>query len=212
MSDRVLSAPSPPQQRRPAEPAPAEPDVLLALLQGADADADALADRLHDGVLQALVVARYATDAAIRGGDPVLARDAVQEALVALRRTVWMLRPRGDEDLLDALGELARRRVAAGMEPLDLDLDPAVAAGLDPAARTAAYRFVQTATLDTAGTVHLGSDGAFAVLTVTGVDLDDPAAWAARAVALGGHLDSAAQPARLRLPLTRTSSDLEGDR
>lgn len=216
MSDPVLTRPVPvaPQQRRPAE-APS-PDVALALLQAADDDADALADRLHDGALQALVVARYATDAAIRGGDPALARDAVQEALVALRRTVWMLRPRGGEDLLDALGELAKRRVAAGLPTLDLDLDPATAAGLSPAARTAAYRFVQAATADAAGAVTLGTvtqgAGAYAVLSVAGPGLDDPAPWTARAQALGGRLDRACDPACLRLPLNPTSSDLEGDR
>ncbi len=89
---------------------------MLAL---AEADADAAADGLHDGALQALVVARYAADAAVRGGDPAAARDAVQEALVALRRAVWLLRPRGAQGLLEALRQLAahvagrRRRRAA---------------------------------------------------------------------------------------------------
>jgi hypothetical protein len=116
-----------------------------ALLAAADAEADAVADRLHDGALQALVVARYAADAAVRGGDPALARDAVQEALVALRRAVWDLRPRGGGDLASALGELAQRRAAAGAGALELHLDAAACARLSGAARAAAYRFVQAA-------------------------------------------------------------------
>ena len=82
------------------ERAPA-PDLLAA----AERDLDCLADRLHDGALQALVVARYACDAVARGADPALARDAVQDALVTLRREVWLLRPRGDDGLMTALLE-----------------------------------------------------------------------------------------------------------
>ena len=216
MSDRLLSVPVPPQQRRPSYDDAGAPDVALALLAAADADADAFADRLHDGALQALVVARYATDAAVRGGDPALARDAVQEALVALRRAVWMLRPRGAEDLPDALGELAKRRVAAGLPPLELDLDPGAAARLAPAARASAYRFVQAVTADSTGevaaAVRLVAEDSYALLTVTGAGVDDPAAWAARAAALDGRLDRAEDPACLRLPLTPTRSDHEGDR
>jgi signal transduction histidine kinase len=68
-------------------------DLASAVLTLAEAQADAAADTLHDGALQALVVARYAADAAVRGGDASAARDAVQDALVALRRAVWLLRP-----------------------------------------------------------------------------------------------------------------------
>lgn len=209
MSDGLLAVPFPPQQRR------GEPEICdlpLALLSAAEADADALADRLHDGALQALVVARYATDAAVRGGDPALARDAVQEALVALRRTVWLLRPRGGTDLPGALAELAKRMGAAGAPALTLDLDPGVADALAPAAAVAAYRFVQAGTADTGGAVHLGRDGAYAALTVAGADLADPTAWTARAAALGGRLDSPGDPARLLLPLAPLRFDPEGDR
>ena len=89
-----------PGQRRPDERGP---DLPCAVLSLAEAEADAAADALHDGALQALVVARYAADAAVRGADPAAARDAVQHALVALRRAVWLLRPRGDRGLLEAL-------------------------------------------------------------------------------------------------------------
>lgn len=206
MSDSITAAlPVPPQQRR----VPPDPSDLLAAV---DAEVDALADHLHDGVLQALVVARYATDAAVRGGDPKLARDAVQEALVGLRRTVWLLRPRGHDDLCGALSDLSGRCIPAGMPPLELDLDPTAAQRLSPIARATAYRFVQAATADGATAVSLHTDGDTAVLTVGGGGLADPAGWSVRAAALGGGVEL---PAQLRLPLSTTSlhdSELEGDR
>lgn len=205
MSDRLLSLPVPPRPPQPDDAAPVVADLLAA----ADAEADALADRLHDGALQALVVARYATDAAVRGGDPALARDAVQEALVSLRRTVWLLRPRGGDDLPAALAELSKRAVAAGSPALDLDVDPAAAAALSPACRTAAYRYVQAAGLDGCGEVRLVREGAYAALSVAGADLPQPAGWAVRAAALGGRLDRSADPTRLLLPLL---DDREDDR
>ena len=186
-----------------AAPAPA-----AALLAAADAEADAFADRLHDGVLQALVVARYAADAAVRGGDPALARDAVQEALVALRQEVWHLRPRGADDLVAALNELSHHRAAAGAE-LTLDLDAAGAAALSPALRAAVYRFVQAATTGGSAQVSLRRDGAHVSVEVT-ASAADLSGWAARAAALGGHLDASGPTSRLLLPLTR--NDNEGDR
>ncbi|MCW2608525.1 MAG: hypothetical protein JWO60_3218, partial [Frankiales bacterium] len=81
-------------------------DVEALLLDGDD-DGDLLADALHDGPVQTLVVARYACDSALRGGDAALARDAVQEAVVDLRRTLWHLRGRGQSDLPAALVALA---------------------------------------------------------------------------------------------------------
>jgi signal transduction histidine kinase len=213
LSDGLLAVPVPPQLRRgsaePTDPARLGSDLLAA----ADTEADALADRLHDGALQALVVARYASDAAVRGGDPALARDAVQEALVALRHTVWLLRPRGGDDLPAALAELSKRRVSAGVPALDLDLDPTVAERLAPAARLAAYRFVQATTAETAaaaGSVRLRQEGAYADLSVAGAVLADPSGWAARAAALGGRLDPPGDSARLLLPFL--DHDDEGDR
>lgn len=205
MADGLLSLPVPPQQRRPSDAASDVADLLAA----ADAEADSLADRLHDGALQALVVARYATDAAVRGGDPALARDAVQEALVSLRRTVWLLRPRGGDDLPAALTELSKRAVAAGSPALDLAVDEAVAAALPAACRTAAYRYVQAAALDGCGEVRLVREGAYAALSVAGADLPEPAGWAVRAAALGGHLDRSGPTPRLLLPLL---DDREDDR
>ena len=202
----------PAQQRRSA-PAGASPTAgppasdldAAALLTAADADADALADRLHDGVLQALVVARYAADAAVRGGDPAVARDAVQDALVALRRAVWLLRPRGAEGLAAALGELSAQRVAAGEPALEVRADDGADA-LSPAACAAAYRFVQAVG---AASVDVAVDGGSAVVSVPGA-VADPAGWAARARALGGRLEVDGATTRLVLPVPDSSS--EGDR
>ncbi|TAL19558.1 MAG: hypothetical protein EPN99_10205 [Frankiales bacterium] len=205
MADGLLSLPVSPQQRCPVDAACEVADLLAA----EDAEADALADRLHDGALQALVVARYATDAAVRGADPALARDAVQEALVSLRRSVWLLRPRGGDDLPAALTELSKRAVAAGCPALDLAVDAAVAAQLPAACRTAAYRFVQAASLAGCGEVRLVRDGAYAALSVAGADLPQPTGWAVRAAALGGFLDRSGPTPRLLLPLL---DDREDDR
>jgi signal transduction histidine kinase len=199
MSEGLLSAAVPTQHRRALDDDEI-PDAV-ALLAAGDHDLDLLAGALHDDALQALVVARYAADAAVRGGDPLMARDAVQEALVALRRAVWLLRPRGSDGLPAALVELADRLPLQ----LDVDVDVEVAAELAPAARRVAYRFVQAATSTgahgTAAAVALARDGASAVLTVDG-ELTDAPGWSARARAVGGRLDAPGGPARLRLPLT----------
>lgn len=186
-------------------------DDGAALLAAADADADALADRLHDGVLQALVVARYAADLAVRGGDPARARDAVQDALVALRREVWQLRPRPEDDLAAALRALSAQRVAAGGSPLDLG--PVAAARLGPAGTALAYRLVQAACLEPGPVrVALTCSGGTAVLSVTGGSLT-AAAWDLRARALGGSFEAGAagRTARLLLPVT-ADPDPEGAR
>ena len=176
-------------------------DLPAALLALADADADALGDALHDGALQALVVARYAADLAVRGGDAALARDAVQEALVALRRAVWQLRPRGEHGLLTALRDLAAHRAATGAAPLHLDLDDE-ADCVDPRAASVAYRLVQRCCGEAAVGVRVARtpDG-------VRVELDaappDPAGAAARARAVGAALDVHPAGAVLRLPVTR---------
>lgn len=201
MSDGLL-APLP-------APHPAAPVDGPALLAGADGDLDALADRLHDGALQCLVVARYAADLAVRGGDPVLVRDAVQEALVALRREVWQLRPRPEDDLDTALRALSDQRVAAGGAPLDLGLDAALPAA--PAAVALAYRLVQAAALEP-GPVRVGltCSGGTAVLSVTGGPLD-ARVWDARARAVGGRFQ-AVPPGRTARLLLPARPDPEGAR
>lgn len=194
-----LQPTSPPGPRSPA----AADDLAVALLRLADEDADAFADRLHDGVLQALVVARYAADAVARGGNPAVARDAVQEALVALRRSVWLLRPRVTAGLTEALRELAAQRVAAGFPAPVLDLDPDLVAVLPADAAAVAYRFVQTV-LDEAGSdvvrVRLERSAAYGVLEVDAA-LRNPAAFLMRARAVGGGLVVGAGRLRLLLPL-----------
>lgn len=172
-------------------------DRDMALLGAADADLDALADRLHDGVLQALVAARYACDAVTRGADPVPARNAVQDALVALRREVWLLRPRGRHGLPAALEALSAQRVSAGQPGLRLQLDPAVS--LPPAYAAAAYRLVQDLAGDRVLVVRLTAHGSRAALHLD-APLADPGAWALRADALGGELTAAAATTLLLLP------------
>ena len=198
----------PVQQQRTApapDASPCCPDAA-ALLAAADAHADALADRLHDGALQALVVARYAADAAVRGADAALTRDAVQDALVALRRAVWLIRPRGEDGLVTALAQLCAQRVAGGAPPLALVVDEAAADALPPTARAVAYRFVQASSGDA---VEIAHDGTDVVVSVPGV-VADRAGWAARARALGGRLEADGATTRLVLPVPDSSS--EGDR
>jgi hypothetical protein len=177
-------------------------ELPAALLRLADADADALGDRLHDGVLQALVVARYATDAVARGADPVVARDAVQDALVALRRTVWQLRPRAASGLSAALEQLSLQQVATGSPALETEVDEALDAALDATVREAAYRLVQAVCRDADQPVgvRLSARAGRAVLDVSGT-LPDPAGWSLRARALGGQLVVGSRRCRLVLPL-----------
>lgn len=187
--------------RRPA-PVTSSRELPAALLRLADADAEALADRLHDDVLQALVVARYATDAVARGADPALARDAVQDALVALRRTVWQLRPRTAPGLRTALLDLSAQQLAAGRPALVLELDDEVAGALDPTAAAAAYRLVQAVLTECVGSpvVRLRRAGGRAQLEIDRC-VPDPAGWSLRARALGGQLLVGRERSRLQLPL-----------
>lgn len=194
-----------------APPGPAAPlavellagELLAAdLLAAAEADRDALADALHDSTLQDLVAARYAADAAVRGGDPRAVHLAVQQALVSLRRTVWQLRPRGAQGLEPALSALSGRVVEAGGQPLALSLQPG-SDELAPAVATAAYRVVRAVAAD--GTppvaVRAQRDGGVVLLTITGgVALPSRGSWDARLRALGGELISVPDQVRLVLP------------
>ena len=201
-----------PGQRRPDERVADLPSAVLSL---AEADADAAADALHDGALQALVVARYAADAAVRGGDPAVARDAVQDALVALRRAVWLLRPRGEQGLLEALQRLAAQVVEAGGAPVALDVDDIGPLALDdalaPAAATAAYRLVQRAAGQSPLTVRVRSNPTGLRIALD-VPLSDPAGEALRARAVGGALLATRDGASLHLPLSRPLAPLHAVR
>ncbi len=179
------------------------------LLEFADADLDALADRLHDGPLQALVAARYACDASVRGAaDPAQARAAVQDALVALRREMWLLRPRGADGLSDALVALSGQRVSAGLPGLSVRLDTGVPAALSPAASAAVYRLVQAVSrnVSTVLPVRLARCCAGAALDVGG-PLDTVDGWSTRARALGGELVADSACTRLLLPLANPFDD-----
>lgn len=179
-----------------------------AVLRDAETDRAALADALHDGPMQDLVVARYAVDAALRAGsDLAVARDAVQSALVGLRRGLWQLRPRGRDDLAAALRALSERRVESGLPALTLRVDPGSDV-LDPDAAVAAYRLVQAATgagASGSGPVvgvrrPAGAARDLVVVTVEGAaPLADPDRWRRTAAALGGDL--LCRPGRLRLAL-----------
>ena len=179
------------------------------LLELADAELDALADRLHDGPLQALVAARYACDASVRGAaDPALARAAVQEALVALRREMWLLRPRGAGGLSHALAALSTQRVGAGLPGLSVHLDTGVPDALSPAVGAAAYRLVQAVSrnVSTVLPVRLARCCAGAALDVGG-PLDPVDGWSVRARALGAELVADSACTRLLLPLANPYDD-----
>jgi len=168
-----------------------------ALLAAADADLDALGDRLHDGALQALAGARYACDAVARGADPALARDAVQRALVLLRRELWLLRPRGGDGLAAALSELSQQLVAAGRPGLRVQVDPAVR--LLPLGAVTAYRMVQTVAGLGPLEVALSGDGTLRLDT----PVAEPDTWALRAAAVGAELHVTATSTLLMLPIAK---------
>lgn len=185
---------------------PVADDLPAVLLRLADSDSDALADRLHDGAMQALVAARYAADAVLRGADPALVRDAVQDALVTLRREVWLLRQRCASGLADALTDLARQRTAAGQPALELAVDAGTATGPGAAAAGLAYRLVQEVLREAAQPVHLTLSKAGDRVAL---DLDacpsDVEVWSLRARAVGADL--VVGPARLRLLLPLSDRD-----
>ena len=188
------------------------PDALpLALLAAAEDDADEVADALHDGPVQELVVARLAADAAVRGGDPVHARDAVLSALQSLRRALWLLRPRGagEGGLAGALEALSARLPESGRPALALQLDPGACDDLPPAAAAVAYRFVSAAAraVDVPLGVRVGRAGGAVVVRVDAA-VPSPERWSARARALGATLSCGpGAGTELRLPAPSRPAD-----
>lgn len=186
----------------------------LALVPAADyleSEHDALADALHDGPVQSLVVARYASDAAVRGGDAAAARDAVQHALVDVRRFLWHLRPRGSNGLVGALEQLSHQLVEAGGEPIGLLGEVEVAALLRGAPAVLTYRLVQALAgpQNPPVRVLLRTEGNTLLVDIdTSGELPAPDRWERRTRALGGELTTTAGRIRLALPHpeTRTSS------
>lgn len=185
---------------------PGADDSVADLVAAADAEADAAADLLHDGPVQALVVAHYAAEAAARGGDPAAAREAVQAALVELRRSLWHLRPRGQGDggLSGALALLSARLEEAGRPALGYVLDELLAAALPAPVLSTAYRLVQAVAVPPGGEpvrVTLRREGATVVLDVEGgTALPDVPRWASKARALGGSLTATGARVRLAVP------------
>lgn len=176
--------------------------IVLDLLRAESDDRDAAADALHDGPLQSLVVARYAADATVHGADPSVARDAVQAALVGLRRTMWQLRTRGADDLAGALRQLDERLKEGDRPPLLLQVDPVSAGQLTGLAASTAYGLVQAAALVERTqplTVELLATRRSTVLTIAG---EVPALdrWEVRLRALGAVTTAAAGGVLVRFP------------
>ena len=172
-------------------------ELDVALLEAAERELDTLADALHDGPVQSLVVARYAADAAVRGGDPAAVRDAVQSALVELRHTLWRLRPRGSAGLSEALQQLAAHQCSPVVLFGDAD-------GLTGACATLAYRVVQAVAAPDAPPVAVAvrRGAGLLELTVTGGSPPgDLTGWAVRATALSGDLRRVGDALVLTLPL-----------
>jgi hypothetical protein len=164
---------------------------------------DDLADALHDGPVQSLVVARYASDAAARGGDPAAARDAVQAALIEARRFLWRVRPRGSAGLVEALDQLSTHLVEAGGHPLAVLGDVEAAAALRGPMGVLAYRLVQTLAEGVSATLRVALRADAESLTVdvaASLDDDQRDRWNRRAQGLGGTLTTSASRTRLVLP------------
>lgn len=200
-----------PAVRTPAPP----PRPSTEALRLADADLDALADRLHDGALQSLVVARYACDAVTRGADPALAREAVQDALVLLRREVWLLRPRGAHGLRGALDDLSTHLSSTGRPGLDLRLADDAVSALGPDAVATAYRLVQAAVDVDPGdqplVVRLARVPGFVALDLD-VAVPDVAAWSLRARACGGEVVPGERRTRVLLPTPSSDAPRSDDK
>ena len=188
-----------------SRPAPTTAELADQLVAAADAEADETADRLHDGAVQALVAARYATDAAVRGGDLTVARDAVQTALVELRRALWHQRPRAGEGLTAALELLSARLVEAAGTPLGFLVDEPIAQALPAAARSVVYRLVQAVALPADAEpvrVAIHRDGCAAVVDIDGgAGLAAPDRWAGKARTFGATLTTTTGHLRLVVPL-----------
>ena len=174
------------------------------LLDGVEQERDELADELHDGPVQALVAARWAADCALRGGDPQVARDAVQLALVEVRWALWHLRPRGRSGLGPALTALAGKVVEAGGPTPVLRGIGGPAGQVTGTVAMAAYRVVQAVARPDAGPVRLDlrvSQARLVAVLDGGADLIPPERWAGRVAALGGELSCASGRTRLDLPI-----------
>jgi signal transduction histidine kinase len=178
--------------RAPATAAPPRVRGVEALAE-VEAERAALAQVLHDDVLQTLVMARWAAD---RSGDTGV-RDAVRAAITEATAAVWMLRPRtADGALGRALHDLADRVSPDRVVVIRAD---GVPGQLDVAAATLAFRVVQAALAASSGRlVDVRVELRSGVLEVSvcddgppyddAVDAEDSelTRWLARAGTIGG--------------------------
>ncbi|MDQ6649711.1 MAG: histidine kinase, partial [Actinomycetota bacterium] len=183
-----------------------------ALLLQLERELDRVAEEIHEGPAQALAAARFAADAAaLRGADVTAVREAVQDALAAVRRAVWELRtPAVSSGLGEALAGLSERMddgpgLTLQGRPADLaslSLVPSVVA-------TSAYRLVQAALRAATSPVRIGVAAGVGVVELTvrghGLTATDRAEWALRLSAVGAHL--VAEPSALRLLLPTSAPD-----
>lgn len=178
--------------------------------QAVEEERSDLADALHDGPVQSLVVARYAADAAARAGDASVARDAVQAALVELRRFIWQLRPRGSGGFAEAVDQLSGQLTEAGGPSLGLVGDARAVAALRGASAVTAYRVVQAIAQpgSEAVRVTVRLDGGRLQLDVDGgAPLPMPDRWSRRVQAHGGQLTTTTGRVRLVLPHPETRTE-----
>jgi len=164
-----------------------------------EADRARLADALHSGLMQSLVVARHALARESGSGDPGVAAglpsadEALAQCLADTRRLVWHLRPRTiDTELGVALDDLAHRLSADGGPRLSPSVVPALP--LSPAQAAVTYRVVQAVALAVAPAVELAvtvadAAGSGVVVQVAGAaglaDNDEVSEWTDRAAAYG---------------------------
>ncbi|HVE64435.1 MAG TPA: histidine kinase [Mycobacteriales bacterium] len=169
-----------------------------SLVRDSEREADSLADAVHDGLMQSLVVIRYAlawerSQAAGprptgTGSDALPDPDsAVQTCLADARRLVWHLRRRvHDADGLPAaLDELTERLAADGGPEL---LHEVAASGLTLEQAVVVYRMIQewaraAAPEETLQVRVTQGEGSAVLVEATGPALV-PASWPAR----GSHL------------------------
>jgi signal transduction histidine kinase len=175
-----------------------EDDPVLAV----ERERGRIADQLHSGLMQSLVVIRHslgrsgAVDDATGDGLPT-ADEAVAGCLAETRRLVWHLRPRTlDSSLQHALEELAHRLSADAGACLVADTDGIIT--ISPAHAALVYRVVQAVCLATEPGVALAAtvvaDAGQAAVTVIGAATDamadaEVAEWLGRATSYGVRVE-----------------------
>ena len=132
------------------------------------------------------------------------ARDAVQAALVELRRTLWNVRPRGDTGLCAALEQLASQLAERSAPALT------VVVGADVAGQRGVlvYRVVQAVVGSEPVRVSLRPESNHVIVDIDGGSpLPSADRWARRARAHGCDLSASAGRLRLVIPLNAPQGD-----